>query len=326
MIPFSKIPLSRHSSNAFLKEFKLLLDDYFAEISWWDKDEKLEHWVAISKSNRRLLDILHTAIDGYILDTSNKAIKKVHNIKIHNKLKAHIKEELESYEVIRSMMAFRFIDHHYGSATDYALMLKLNAMNHGFMDAPQHMKKIIKSHKNYKSNIKNISDIVAIFGWYAFSQVETLYAKAVFPDYKFKRAKDLLDIPEHIEEATKLIIENGKKKTYLKNNSSVSPAQFERDWQEYRYLALKKYLLDLAKIKSEDEFKTSRIQRVARKINTRNGRKLVDATITFYPSQIASIKKAWSLKDNSKIGDVLVIKDLRSEHLNEELATQLATD
>ena len=225
------------------------LDNYVADINWNHCHPELEKYATPLAEDKFLLDIFHTALDGFtITDDGVKIIE----YKLDDEVKKEIKQFKSEYEWIRTTMAFRFIEQGHAQPTEFFHMMKLHLIFTKKIKPPAHLKKlmnkpIFEEKKEWISDIIN-QIIYDIFSKQGLTTIKNLFSPKIIKSGsgKGRRKKDPKWIPEHIEKATKSIIEKSQSINQAQLYSKKPESTFERDWLTYKYQALRQYLFDLS--------------------------------------------------------------------------------
>ena len=157
------LPISNFCLEVNYNFFLYLLDEIGSEINWGKYNNDLNTSNPISTYRRCLLDILHTAIDGYTVDSNGSRFIEW---RVDKEIDSLISKNLEDFEYIRLSLAMKFIDNGYASPTDYLHVIKLHLINNKKIKIPNQFINLSKT-KAYKYKTKNINntvdDILSLF-------------------------------------------------------------------------------------------------------------------------------------------------------------------
>ena len=130
------LPISNFCLEVNYNFFLYLLDEIGSEISWCKYNNDLNTSNPVSTYRRCLLDILHTAIDGYTVDSNGSRLIEW---RVDKEIDGLISENLEDFEYIRLSLAMKFIDNGYASPTDYLHVIKLHLINNKKIKIPTYL-------------------------------------------------------------------------------------------------------------------------------------------------------------------------------------------
>ena len=190
------LPISNFCLEVNYNFFLYLLDEIGSEINWGQHNDDLNTSNSVNTYRRCLLDILHTAIDGYTVDSNGSRFIEW---RVDNKIDTLISKNLEDFEYIRLSLAMKFIDNGYASPTDYLHVIKLHLINNKKIKIPNQFINLSKT-KVYKYKTKNINstidDILSLFlmtyGSLSLKSLLPLKASNYQKDKKSKIAKPIL--------------------------------------------------------------------------------------------------------------------------------------
>lgn len=300
------LPISDFCLEVDYKFFLYLLDENGSDINWGKYHEDLYNFNPVSTYKRCLLDILHTAIDGYTVDSNGRRFIEW---RIDDSVDSLITKNLEDFEYIRLSLAIKFIDNGYASPTDYLHVIKLHLINNNKIKVPDQFINLSKT-QAYKYKTKNINstvdDILNLF----LMNYGSLSLKSVLPlkafdnqkDEKNKFAKPIL-VPEYINFVTKNIINNNRSKNEIRSlhekglfgKSKINKSRFNRDWTLFRFKSLKLFIFDTV-----NNEKDKRVSVEKQKIGFKNYKDsdfknnfIFKYKIIFTEQQLNSIKNNW---------------------------------
>jgi len=300
------LPISKFCLEVNYNFFLYLLDEIGSEINWGKYNNDLNTSNPVSTYRRCLLDILHTAIDGYTVDSNGRRFIEW---RVDNKTDSLIFKNLEDFEYIRLSLAMKFIDNGYASPTDYLHVIKLHLINNKKIKIPNQFINLSKT-KAYRYKTKNINstvdDILSLFlmtyGSLSLKSVLPLKASNYQKDKKSKIAKPIL-VPDYINFVTKNIINNNLSKNEIRSlyekglfgKRKVNKSRFNRDWTLFRFKSLKLFIFDIMNNK-----KDKRVSIVKQKISFHSYKDrdfknsfIYNYKITFTDQQLKSIKNNW---------------------------------
>jgi len=300
------LPISKFCLEVNYNFFLYLLDEIGSEINWGKYNNDLNTSNPVSTYRRCLLDILHTAIDGYTVDSNGRRFIEW---RVDNKTDSLIFKNLEDFEYIRLSLAMKFIDNGYASPTDYLHVIKLHLINNKKIKIPNQFINLSKT-KAYRYKTKNINstvdDILSLFlmtyGSLSLKSVLPLKASNYQKDKKSKIAKPIL-VPDYINFVTKNIINNNLGKNEIRSlhekglfgKRKINKSRFNRDWTLFRFKSLKLFIFDIMNNK-----KDKRVSIVKQKISFHSYKDrdfknsfIYNYKITFTDQQLKSIKNNW---------------------------------
>ena len=313
------LPISNFCLEVNYNFFLYLLDEIGSEINWGQHNDDLNTSNSVSTYRRCLLDILHTAIDGYTVDSNGSRFIEW---RIDNKIDTLISKNLEDFEYIRLSLAMKFIDNGYASPTDYLHVIKLHLINNKKIKIPNQFINLSKT-KVYKYKTKNINstvdDILSLFlmtyGSLSLKSVLPLKGSNYQKDKKSKIAKPIL-VPDYINYVTKNIINNNLSKNEIRSlyekgffdKRKINKSRFNRDWTLFRFKSLKLFIFDIMNNK-----KDKRVSIEKQKIDFRSYKDsdfknsfIYNYKITFTEQQLKSIKNNWKF---TSIKNPLVVRN-----------------
>jgi len=177
MSTFRFIPLSAVAKEIHKDLFFQMRNESMVEFSWSDYADELSVFNNLNDSNRCILDVLHTVIDGYTLEYDDKRLTKEKRFRLKKEVKQEILGNIYEYEMMRSNLAWTFIKQNLATPTDYAHFLKLHAINHDTMpkeQIPKHLK-VLKDKEYYKDKADYISKAASFMSYSLFINKESLY-------------------------------------------------------------------------------------------------------------------------------------------------------
>lgn len=332
MSTFKFIPLSMHAMEIKINLFFHMRNESMVEFSWSDFADELSVFRYLNDSNRCLLDVLHTVIDGYTLEYSDKRLTREKRYRIKKEVKQEIFRDIYEYEMMRSNLAYTFIKQDLATPTDYAHFLKLHAVNHDTMpqkEIPKHLK-VLKDKEYYKDKAEFISKAVASMSYNLFKNQDSLYLKTAFPNYLEsesglgRKKYSELDMPEFIRSSVVDIIETDMTKKEVAEFHDINPRTFDRNWEKYKFQAFKNYIFNCVFFNEEqnedNKRMDKRISKSYRKVKARSDYGITqpsytatDIVFTFPYKQLYKIKKYWGFKDldSEEMPNTLVLYDYR---------------
>jgi len=313
------LPISDFCLDVNYKFFLYLLDETGSDIDWGNYNKDLNNTNQVSTYRRCLLDILHTAIDGYTVDSNGRRLIEW---RVDDRVDSLIFKNLEDFEYIRLSLAIKFIDSGYASPTDYLHVIKLHLINNKKIKVPDQFINLSKT-QAYKYKTKNINstvdDILRLFlmtyGSLSLKSVLPLKALSNQKDKKNKFAKPIL-VPEYINFVTKNIINNNLSKNQIRSlhekglfdNSKINKSRFNRDWTLFRFKSLKLFIFDIVNTEQD-----KRVSVEKQKIGFQNYKDsdfknnfIYNYKISFTEQQINSIKNNWKI---TSIKNPLVVRN-----------------
>ena len=322
------LPISNFCLEVNYKFFLYLLDEIGSEINWDQYNDDLNTSNPVSTYRRCLLDILHTAIDGYTVDSNGRRFIEW---RVDDRVDSLISKNLEDFEYIRLSLAMKFIDNGYASPTDYLHVIKLHLINNKKIKIPDQFINLSKT-KAYKYKTKNVNstvdDILSLF----LMTYGSLSLKSVLPlktfnnqkDKKSKFSKPIL-VPDYINFVTKNIINNNLGKNEIRSlhekglfgKSKINKSRFNRDWTLFRFKSLKLFIFDIM-----NNQKDKRVSIVKQKIDFQSYKDsdfknnfIYNYKITFTEQQINSIKNNWrftNIKNPLVVSNFNIYKNFES--------------
>ena len=300
------LPISKFCLEVNYNFFLYLLDEIGSEINWGKYNNDLNTSNPISTYRRCLLDILHTAIDGYTVDSNGSRFIEW---RVDKEIDSLISKNLEDFEYIRLSLAMKFIDNGYASPTDYLHVIKLHLINNKKIKIPNQFINLSKT-KAYEYKTKNINstvdDILSLFlmtyGSLSLKSVLPLKASNYQKDKKSKIAKPIL-VPDYINFVTKNIINNNLSKNEIRSlyekglfgKRKINKSRFNRDWTLFRFKSMKLFIFDIM-----NNQKDKRVSIVKQKIDFQSYKDsdfknsfIYNYKITFTDQQLKSIKNNW---------------------------------
>ena len=300
------LPISNFCLEVNYNFFLYLLDEIGSEINWGQYNDDLNASNPVSTYRRCLLDILHTAIDGYTVDSNGSRFIEW---RVDNKIDSLISKNLEDFEYIRLSLAMKFIDNGYASPTDYLHVIKLHLINNKKIKIPNQFINLSKT-KAYKYKTKNINgtvdDILSLFlmtyGSLSLKSVLPLKASNYQKDKKSKFSKPIL-VPDYINFVTKNIINNNLSKNEIRSlyekgffgKRKINKSRFNRDWTLFRFKSLKLFIFDLINNKKDKRvsIEKQKIDFQSYKDSDFKNSFIYNHKITFTEQQLKSIKNNW---------------------------------
>lgn len=284
--------------------FWLWGDNYIVDINWSHCHPELEKYSTPIAEDKFLLDILHTGLDGY---TINDDGIKIIEYKLDDQIIEEINQDKEEFEIMRTSMAHRFIKQGHAQPSDYFHMMKMHLIFKKKIKPPKHLKKIIKQ-EIFQDKADWIADRIDDIVLDLYSKEGELTIKSLFSPKilksgtgKGRKRKDPKWIPEHIEKATKSIIEKNQTINQAQLHSKKAESTFERDWSVFKYQALRQYLFDLSHngfIRGDKRVKQTEETSTYTNIH---GETLKDQSfnieITLTEKQLKQMEKVWYLKN-----------------------------
>lgn len=276
----------------------------------------------VTKDSRWLLDVWHTALDGYTLDLNgSKEIRYELDKSILNVINA----EKYNIEYLRAMLSFFFISEGLGKPTDFMHFVRLYLIGKEQKEPPKH----IKEHMGEDAWIELIKHYAEPIAQVTLKQLndlsekdEKVSIKKLFPrdaietaSGKGRKKRSHLIIPKYLNVVAEQIIEDDKRigevvdyfaDPSIKNKvKTISATDFYDDWKRYKFQILKTYLLKLA----HDGFLSGdkRVKQVERKFTTKDLHEneihptAYDIVITFPKEQIERIRNTWAKNLPSKL-------------------------
>lgn len=261
---------------------------------------------------RYLADILHTAIDGF---QYNEDGYKILEFVLDEEVFDEIYSGLEHYELIRSGLSRDLVGAGHGELSDFNHLLKLYLIAKKKIKPPTHFKKFIRlpiftDRVTWLAN--RIDDIVLKLHNAKLDQpIKSIFKTDIKTSESGKGAskKDIRYVPEFMDKAVKSIIEKGQGKNQAMRYSGVERSSFNRDWERYKFIALKEYILDLTHwgfINGDDRVKQKKYKSKYQDINgnpvTEDCYKI---EITLPAAQHKKIESLWGLK---KLPNPIIVK------------------
>ena len=313
------LPISNFCLEVNYTFFLYLLDEIGSEINWGKYNKDLNTTNQVSTYRRCLLDILHTAIDGYTVDSNGSRFIEW---RVDKEIDSLISKNLEDFEYIRLSLAMKFIYNGYASPTDYLHVIKLHLINNKKIKIPNQFINLSKT-KAYKYKTKNINntvdDILSLFlmtyGSLSLKSVLPLKTSNYQKDKKNKIAKPIL-VPDYINFVTKNIINNNLGKNEIRSlhekglfgKRKINKSRFNRDWTLFRFKSLKLFIFDI--INNEMD---KRVSIEKQKFDFQNYKDsdfknsfIYNYKITFTEQQLKSIKNNWKF---TSIKNPLVVRN-----------------
>jgi len=300
------LPISKFCLEVNYNFFLYLLDEIGSEINWGKYNNDLNTSNPVSTYRRCLLDILHTAIDGYTVDSNGSRFIEW---RVDKEIDSLISKNLEDFEYIRLSLAMKFIDNGYASPTDYLHVIKLHLINNKKIKIPNQFINLSKT-KAYEYKTKNINstvdDILSLFlmtyGSLSLKSVLPLKASNYQKDKKSKIAKPIL-VPDYINFVTKNIINNNLSKNEIRSlyekglfgKRKINKSRFNRDWTLFRFKSMKLFIFDIMNNKKDKRVSIEK-QKIAFQSYKDSDFKnsfIYNYKITFTDQQLKSIKNNW---------------------------------
>ena len=313
------LPISNFCLEVNYNFFLYLLDEIGSEINWGKYNNDLNTSNPISTYRRCLLDILHTAIDGYTVDSNGSRFIEW---RVDKEIDSLISKNLEDFEYIRLSLAMKFIDNGYASPTDYLHVIKLHLINNKKIKIPNQFINLSKT-KAYKYKTKNINntvdDILSLFlmtyGSLSLKSVLPLKTSNYQKDKKNKIAKPIL-VPDYINFVTKNIINNNLSKNEIRSlyekgffgKRKINKSRFNRDWTLFRFKSLKLFIFDLINNKKDKRvsIEKQKIDFQSYKDSDFKNSFIYNHKITFTEQQLKNIKNNWKF---TSIKNPLVVRN-----------------
>ena len=262
--------------------------------------------------HRFFADILHTAIDGFYY---NEHGYKVLEFILDEAVLDEIYDDLPEYELIRSGLARDLIGAGHGELSDFNHLLKLYLIAKKKIKPPTHVEKFL--HLRIFTDrgtwvADRIDDIILKLHNANLDQpIKSIFATEIRKSESGKGAekKDIRYIPEFMDKAVKSIIEKGQSKNQAMSYSGQTESTFKRDWERYKFIALKEYILDLTHwgyINGDDRIKQKKYKSEYQDINGNTQTEYsYKIEITLPAKQHKKIESLWGLK---KLPNPIIVK------------------
>ena len=313
------LPISDFCLEVNYKFFLYLLDETGSDINWGKYNKDLNTTNLVSTYRRCILDILHTAIDGYTVDINGRRLIEW---RVDERVDSLISKNLEDFEYIRLSLAIKFINNGYASPTDYLHVIKLHLINNKKIKVPDQFINLSRT-QAYKYKTKNINstvdDILSLFLMtYGSLSLKSLLPLKAFNNQKDKQnkfAKPIL-VPDYINSITKNIINNNLDKNEIRylhekglfGKSKINKSRFNRDWTLFRFKSLKLFIFDIVNNETD-----KRVSVEKQKIGFQNYKDsdfknnfIYNYKIIFTEQQLNSIKNNWKF---TSIKNPLIVRN-----------------